>query len=300
MYGKVMHLTSSESLLRGMKNPLWPQWHVFITIWNTLLHLNIIFSTHNLNITHAHAGLYYSGYVITIDIALKTLKGLKKIITVIQDDTWMELLMRVLVCGIHAFVRERGCVCLYRFAWTNYCYFFENLEKVEPKIWFYKYTILLVWYKNTTRLCVHAYKLYMCRKYHDIRRLGAPPWLYKLLHSRSAETSLTNGWLWKQLCISSVIAGVFSSVIIHPALNRWPSNHCRHLHLLDTTNVSEASTEAAGVSPTSQDRESRRVSVLLCWIKQNSRYKDQWQMSPCKIWALKNEIRKHLHKHVAS
>lgn len=126
MYGKVMHLTSSESLSRGMKNPLWPQWHVFITIWNTLLHLNIIFSTHNLNITHALAGLYYSGYVITIDIALKTLKGLKKIITVIQDDTWMELLMRVLVCGIHAFVREWGCVCMYRFAWTNYCHFFEN------------------------------------------------------------------------------------------------------------------------------------------------------------------------------
>lgn len=37
-----------------------------------------------------------------------------------------------------------------------------------------------------------------------------------------------------QLCISNVIEGTFPSVIIHPAWSRWPFNHCRHWHMLDT------------------------------------------------------------------
>lgn len=37
-----------------------------------------------------------------------------------------------------------------------------------------------------------------------------------------------------QLCISNVIEGTFPSVIIHPARSRWPFNHCRHWHMLDT------------------------------------------------------------------
>lgn len=49
-----------------------------------------------------------------------------------------------------------------------------------------------------------------------------------------------------QLCISNVIEGTFPSVIIHPARSRWPFNHCRHWHMLDTR-VSAPWTAASGL-----------------------------------------------------